>query len=452
MTPAMTELRERGVPVSLERIEGAVRSTPLRPILGRVTRVSGTIVEAALAGARLGEICSLGRNGRGEPLRYGEVVGFRDEVALLSIIGELEGLSAQTPVTRTGSPLRAPVGQGLLGRILDGMGRPLDEAQQGALPIEGHRSVDRRPPDPLSRAQISDALEIGIPAIDGLITVGEGQRVGLFGEPGVGKSMLLSAIARASSADVAVIALVGERGREVSEFVEDALGKEGLAKSVIVAATSDRPAMERLKAPFLATAIAEHFRDQGSKVVLLMDSLTRLARAQREIGLAAGEPPARRAFPPSVFAMMPKLIERAGASATGGSITAFYTVLVEDDGTGDPVAEEARALLDGHIVLSRKLAEGGLFPAIDVLASRSRVMGRIVSENHTRDAERIRSLMSRYSEIELLLRMGEYAKGSDRLADEAIAKQDAIKDFLYRSTGRPVAWRAMRRALSDLAS
>ena len=440
----------KGFAVSLGRVANAVSAAPLRPVIGRVTKVSGTMVEASLAGARLGEVCMLGRRAGKESVRYGEVVGFRDGVALLSMLGEMDGLAAQTPVTPTGAPLRAPVGHGLLGRVIDGLGRPLDEATRGKLNAEGWRNVDTAPPDPLSRAPINKALPLGIPAIDALITTGEGQRVGLFGQPGVGKSTLMSAIAKASSADVAVIAMVGERGREVSEFIEDALGEEGMARSVVVAATSDRPAMERLKAPFLATAIAEHFRDQGLKVVLLMDSLTRLARAQREIGLAAGEPPARRAFPPSVFAMMPRLIERAGNTSSGGSITAFYTILVEDDGVGDPVAEEARSLLDGHIVLSRSLAEAGHFPAIDVLASRSRVMARVVERDHTDDADRIRAMLARHAEIELLLRMGEYAHGSDVLADEAIRKLDSIREFLFRPLDSPLDWPAMRSALSDL--
>ncbi len=441
----------KGFGASLDRLDVAVQSAALRPVIGRVTRVSGTMVEASLAGARLGEVCSLGRRTAGNEMRYGEVVGFRDGVALLSMLGEMDGLASQTPVTPTGAPLRAPVGHGLLGRILDGLGRPLDGAQRGNLNVEGWRNVDRAPPDPLSRAPIVDPMPLGIPSIDALMTTGEGQRVGLFGQPGVGKSTLMSAIAKASSADVAVIAMVGERGREVSEFVDDALGEEGLARSVVIAATSDRPAMERLKAPFLATAIAEHFRDQGLKVVLLMDSLTRLARAQREIGLAAGEPPARRAFPPSVFAMMPRLIERAGKASGGGSITAFYTILVEDDGVGDPVAEEARSLLDGHIVLSRALAEAGRFPAIDALASRSRVMARVADVDHIANADRVRSILARYAEIELLLRMGEYAHGSDPLADEAIRKRDAIQNFLYRSLDAPLDWDVVRAELAELA-
>jgi len=250
----------KGFAASLDRVQKAVEIAPLRPMIGRVTRVSGTMVEVSLAGARLGEVCSLGRRTGSDTIRYGEIVGFRDDAALLSMLGEMDGLASQTPVTPTGAPLRAPVGHGLLGRIIDGLGRPLDLAQRGDMHFEGWRNVDCPPPDPLSRAAIADPMPLGIPSIDGLMTTGEGQRVGLFGQPGVGKSTLMSAIAKASSADVAVIAMVGERGREVSEFVDDALGPDGLARSVVVAATSDRPAMERLKAPFLATAIAEHFR------------------------------------------------------------------------------------------------------------------------------------------------------------------------------------------------
>lgn len=441
-----------GFAASLGNVERAMQAAPLRPVIGRVTRVSGTMVEASLNGARLGEVCMLGRRIGSDSARYGEVVGFKDGVALLSMLGEMDGLASQTPVTPTGAPLRAPVGHGLLGRIIDGLGRPLDRAARGDLFVEGWRNVDSAPPDPLSRAPINQPMPLGIPSIDALMTTGEGQRVGLFGQPGVGKSTLMSAIAKASSADVAVIAMVGERGREVSEFVEDALGPDGLARSVVIAATSDRSAMERLKAPFLATSIAEHFRDQGLKVVLLMDSLTRLARAQREIGLAAGEPPARRAFPPSVFAMMPRLIERAGNSATGGSITAFYTILVEDDGVGDPVAEEARSLLDGHIVLSRSLAEAGRFPAIDPLASRSRVMNRVVSADHIVHADRVRAMLARYADIELLLKMGEYSHGSDPLADEAIHKREAIQSFLYRTLDEPLDWPTVGSELSALVA
>lgn len=442
-----------GPMASIERLDRAGRSAALRPTVGRVSKVSGTIVEAILAGGKLGEICALEDPGlNGEAPRLAEIVGFRDGVALLGVIGEMSGLSSRTRVTPIGAPLSAPAGEGLLGRVLDGLGNALDTRTHGPLDVAEWRPADGVAIDALARRPVTQPMPLGIPAIDAFNTIGEGQRVGLFGEPGTGKSTVVSALAKAASADVAVIAMVGERGREVTEFIQDTLGPEGLAKSVIVAATSDRPAMERIKAPFIAAAIAEYFRDQGKRVLFLMDSLTRLARAQREIGLAAGEPPARRAFPPSVFAMMPKLLERAGVNENGGSITAFYTVLVEDDGMGDPIAEEARSLLDGHIVLSRKLAEAAKFPAIDVLASRSRVMARVVDADHSRAAERVRGLLARYDEIELLLRMGEYAQGSDPMADEAIAKKKRIDAFIHHSLDKSDSWDDIREALSYLAA
>jgi len=442
-----------GPRTSLRRLDHVCQSVPLRPTVGRVSKVSGTIVEAILAGGRLGEICALENPGLdGSPPRLAEIVGFRDGVALLGVIGEMAGLSSRTRVTPTGTPLSAPAGPNLLGRVLDGLGNPLDTKTRGPLDVTEWRAAVTAPTDALERMPVSRPMPLGIPALDALNVIGEGQRVGLFGEPGTGKSTFVSALAKAASADVAVIAMVGERGREVTEFIEDALGPDGLAKSVIVAATSDRPAMERIKAPFIAAAIAEYYRDQGKRVLFLMDSLTRLARAQREIGLAAGEPPARRAFPPSVFAMMPKLIERAGVAPNGGSITGFYTVLMEDDGVGDPIAEEAKSLLDGHVVLSRKLAEAGKFPAIDVLASRSRVMARVVDAGHARAAERMRGLLARYDEIELLVRMGEYARGSDPLADEAINKKDQIDAFIHHPLDKPENWGTIMDALNFLAS
>ena len=451
---ALAENFARLGPVTAARhLERVSQSIPLRPTVGRVSKVSGTIVEAILAGGKLGEICALENPGLdGEAPRLAEIVGFRDGVALLGVIGEMAGLSSRTRVTPTGTPLSAPAGEGLLGRVLDGLGNPLDTKTLGPLAVSAWVTAEGTPTDALERMPVTQAMPMGIPALDALNVIGEGQRVGLFGEPGTGKSTFVSALAKAASADVAVIAMVGERGREVTEFIADTLGPEGLAKSVIVAATSDRPAMERIKAPFIAAAIAEHFRDQGKRVLFLMDSLTRLARAQREIGLAAGEPPARRAFPPSVFAMMPKLIERAGVAPGGGSITGFYTVLVEDDGVGDPVAEEAKSLLDGHVVLSRKLAEAGKFPAIDVLASRSRVMARVVHPDHARAAERMRSLLARYDEIELLLRMGEYARGSDALADEAIDKKQRLDAFIHHSLDKPESWQTIMDALGFLAT
>ncbi len=453
MTALADSVARLGPLAALDRFGQAARTMPLRPVMGRVSKVSGTIVEAVLSGGRLGEICALDEPGEGAgPPRLAEVVGFRDGVALLGVIGDMTGLSSRTRVTPTGVPLSAPVGEGLLGRVLDGLGNPLDTRTRGPLAAADRRPAEAAPTDALARMPVTQAMPLGIPALDALNVIGEGQRVGLFGEPGTGKSTFVSALAKAASADVAVIAMVGERGREVTEFIEDTLGAEGLAKSVIVAATSDRPAMERIKAPFIAAAIAESFRDQGKRVLFLMDSLTRLARAQREIGLAAGEPPARRAFPPSVFAMMPKLIERAGVAPGGGSITGFYTVLVEDDGVGDPIAEEAKSLLDGHVVLSRKLAEAGKFPAVDVLASRSRVMARVVDADHSRAAERVRGLLARYDEIELLLRMGEYARGSDPLADEAIDKKERLDAFIHHALDKPESWQTITDALSFLAT
>ncbi len=444
---------QHGPHISALRLGNVCESVPLRPTVGRVSKVSGTIVEAILAGGKLGEICALENPGlHGSAPRLAEIVGFRDGIALLGVIGEMAGLSSRTRVTPTGTPLSAPAGEAMLGRVLDGLGNPLDTRLRGPLDVAEWRTVDAAPTDALDRMPVIQAMPLGIPALDALNVIGEGQRVGLFGEPGTGKSTFVSALAKAASADVAVIAMVGERGREVTEFIEDALGPEGLAKSVVVAATSDRPAMERIKAPFIAAAIAEYFRDQGKRVLFLMDSLTRLARAQREIGLAAGEPPARRAFPPSVFAMMPKLIERAGVSPGGGSITAFYTVLVEDDGVGDPIAEEAKSLLDGHVVLSRKLAEAGKFPAVDVLASRSRVMARVVEQDHSRAAERVRALLARYDEVELLLRMGEYARGSDAFTDEAIDKKERIDAFIHHSLSKSEDWKTIVDALGFLAS
>jgi type III secretion protein N (ATPase) len=292
--------------------------------------------------------------------------------------------------------------------------------------------VGALPPEPLSRSLITQPVLLGVRSIDGLITCGRGQRIGIFGEPGSGKSTILAEIARNTDADVVVVGLIGERGREVREFIDRQLGPEGLAKAVVVVATSERPAMERVKAAYVATTIAEYFRDQGKGVLLLMDSVTRFARAQREIGLAAGEPPTRRGFPPSLFAALPRLLERSGPSRTG-SITGIYTILVEGDGTLDPVAEEVQSILDGHVILSPELAQKNHFPAVDVLRSRSRLMDVVVSKQHRDDAGRIRDMLSRYNEVELLVRVGEYERGSDKATDEAIAKIGRINAFLRQN-------------------
>jgi type III secretion protein N (ATPase) len=338
-----------------------------------------------------------------------------------------------------------------MGRVLDGLGNPLDTDDKGPLLPECYYPVHADPPDPLRRRIIDRPLSLGLRALDGILTCGEGQRLGLFGAAGAGKSMLLAYLARNARADVGVLALIGERGREVREFIENDLGPEGLARSVVVVATSDRPAMERLKAAYTATAIAEYFRDQGGKVLLMLDSITRFARAQREIGLAAGEPPTRRGFPPSVFSTLPRLLERAGMSHKG-SITGIYTVLVEGDDMTEPVADETRSILDGHIILSRKLAAANHYPAIDVLNSVSRVMNAVAAADHRNNAARLRALLSKYDEVELLVRIGEYQQGTDPATDEAIARIDAVNAFLRQGIHEKSAFEQTLQRLTEVVS
>jgi ATP synthase in type III secretion protein N len=395
-------------------------------VKGRVIQVVGTIVKAVVPTAKVGELCMLRNPGEDFEMEA-EVVGFAKNAALLTPIGDMRGIGSATEVLPTGRMQMVPVGHGLLGRVLDGLGRPMDDG--GPLETERFYPVIADAPDPLTRRIIDRPLELGVRAIDAALTCGEGQRMGIFAAAGGGKSTLLGMLVRGAAVDVTVIALIGERGREVREFIEHELGEEGRAKSVVVCATSDKSSMERTKAAYVATAIAEYFRDQGMKVLFLMDSVTRFARAQREIGLAAGEPPTRRGFPPSVFATLPRLMERVGMNDKG-SITAFYTVLVEGDDMTEPVADETRSILDGHIVLSRKLASANHYPAIDVLASASRVMNAVAEPAHRNDAAALRELMAKYADVELLVKIGEYQRGTDPLADDAIEKHDAIRDFL----------------------
>jgi ATP synthase in type III secretion protein N len=410
------------------RLRQRLRTAELRPVKGRVRRVSGVIVHATVPDVRIGEICRL-RNPRSGRSLWAEVVGFLENGAVLTPIGELAGVSMETEVIPTGEELTIPVGPDLLGRVISPLGEPLDGLPLSSESLNRRRTVHAEPPPPLERDLIEHPLQLGIRAIDGLMTVARGQRIGIFGEPGVGKSTLLASIVRGTDADVVVLGLIGERGREVREFIERQLGPGGRAKSVAVVSTSDRPAMERVKAAHAATSIAEYFRDQGRHVLLLMDSMTRFARAQREIGLAAGEPPTRRGFPPSLFAALPRLLERTGPGR-GGSITALYTVLVEGDGTLDPIAEEVQAILDGHIVLSPELAQRNHFPAIDVVRSRSRLMEIVAAPAHRAAAARVRELLARYMDIEILVRVGEYKTGTDPKSDEALAKIDRINAFL----------------------
>ena len=414
-----------------EVLDRAVEDAQLIDVKGRVVQVVGTIIKASVPGVKVGEICIL-RDPWENVEMQAEVIGFNKETVLLTALGQMTGLSVETEVIPTRRVHMVSVGESLLGRVLDGLGRPIDSDEKGPLLPEGYYPVYADPPNPLERRIISKPISLGVKALDAMLTCGEGQRMGIFAAAGGGKSTLLAQIVRNTEADVTVLALIGERGREVREFIEKDLGPEGLAKSVVVCSTSDRSAMERLKAAYVATSIAEYFRDKGRKVLLLMDSVTRFGRAQREIGLAAGEPPTRRGFPPSVFTELPKLMERAGNSSKG-SITALYTVLVEGDDMTEPIADETRSILDGHIILSRKLAQKNHYPAIDILQSVSRCQNAIIDDDHKRDAAKLRTLLAKYGEVELLLKIGEYRKGADRETDEAIEKNEAVNAFLRQN-------------------
>ncbi|NBS63065.1 MAG: EscN/YscN/HrcN family type III secretion system ATPase [Betaproteobacteria bacterium] len=426
----------------------ALDDTPTLMIKGRVIQVVGTIIKAVVPAVKVGEVCILRNPGEDFEMKA-EVVGFSRDAALLTPLGDMYGISAYTEVTPTGRAHMVPVGDGLLGRVLDGLGRPLDADTAGPLQADRFYPVFADAPDPMRRRIIKNPMPLGVRAIDGLLTCGEGQRMGIFAAAGGGKSTLLGMLVKGAAADVIVIALIGERGREVREFIENELGEEGCRRSVIVCATSDKSSMERAKAAYVATAIAEYFRDQGRKVLFLMDSVTRFARAQREIGLAAGEPPTRRGFPPSVFATLPKLMERVGMNDRG-SITALYTVLVEGDDMTEPIADETRSILDGHIILSRNLAAANHYPAIDILASTSRVQNAVVSQEHRAAAGRLRELMAKYAEVELLVKIGEYKRGGDATTDEAIDKIEVIREFLKQRTDDRSPFASAQAGLSKL--
>jgi ATP synthase in type III secretion protein N len=396
---------------------------------GRLKGAIGTAIRVGGITARIGQTCAL-LDSAGEPTLLAEVVGLADGDVLLAPMGDLRGLSSETEVAVRIGEDQVPVAHALLGRVLDARFNPLDSGPP--IVADARQPLHAPAPSPMARARIETMLETGVRAIDGLLPIGRGQRMGVFAAAGGGKSTLLGMLARQSQADVTVIALIGERGREVREFVEDTLGTEGLARSVVIVATSDRPALERARAAHAATAVAEGFRREGLHVLLLMDSVTRFSRALREIGLSAGEPPVRRGFPPSVFAELPRLFERAGADAHG-AITAIYTVLLEDE-EDDPVGEEVRSLLDGHIYLSRKLAAKGHYPAIDVLASQSRLFGQLAPAEQRRAAVYLRSCLAKLDEIELLVQLGDYKPGQDALADKALAAREDIDGFLRQSS------------------
>ncbi|MCW7540288.1 type III secretion system ATPase SctN [Aquabacterium sp. A7-Y] len=412
-------------------MEAELASASMVTRAGKVSEVVGTLMRVSGLEAKLGELCHL-LDASGEVMQVAEVVGFSGGRTILSPFGSILGVSAgNTRVVGTGQVLSVPVGDRLLGRVIDSLGQPIDG--KGEIRCSEQRPVFALPPSPMDRALIEHPLPTGVKIIDGLLTLGQGQRMGIFAPAGVGKSTLMGMLARGTQCDISVIALIGERGREVREFIEIIMGESGMARSVVVCATSDRSSIERAKAAHVATAVAEYFRDRGLRVLLMMDSLTRFARAQREIGLAAGEPPARRGYPPSVFAEIPRLLERAGMGATG-SITALYTVLAEDESNSDPIAEEVRGILDGHMILSRRIAARNQYPAIDVLGSLSRVMSQIVPAEHQGAAGKLRKLMAKYDELETLLQMGEYKPGNDPLADEAVQKIEAIRAFLNQAT------------------
>lgn len=396
---------------------------------GKVVKVVGLTVESLGPEAKLGDVCIISSTDQSRQVRA-EVVGFRENRVLLTPYEEVTGIGIGDMVEVCSEALKVPVGEELLGMALDGLGRPLDGSE---LQVSAYYDVNAVPPDPMDRVLIRDVLPLGVKAIDGMLTLGKGQRIGIFAGSGVGKSTLLGMIARNTKADINVIALIGERGREVKEFIEHDLGEEGMRRSVLVIATSDKPALIRKKAAQTATAIAEYFRDQGKDVLLMLDNLTRFSMAQREIGLAAGEPPVSRGYPPSVYAEMPKLLERAGNGAVG-SITGIYTVLVDGDDFNEPISDTARGILDGHIILSRKLGHKNHYPAIDVLQSISRVMSAVATKEHKQLASKLKSTLATYTEAEDLINIGAYKAGSNPEIDEAIQKNAAINGFLRQGT------------------
>lgn len=424
------------------------KSKPIQ-LIGKVQKVVGLVLESDGPRAPIGEICYL-RDADGRIFNQAEIVGFKEGNKILSmVLGSLENIAPGTEIVSTGKPFQVKLSNHLLGRVIDGLGRPIDG--KPSFPIHQKRSIYAAPPNPLTRKIISEPLYTGIRAIDGLLSLGRGQRAGIFAGSGVGKSTLLGMIAKNTSADINVIALVGERGREVKEFIENELGEEGLMKSVVVCATSDQPALVRVKAALLATTISEYFRDQGLDVMLMMDSVTRLAMAQREVGLAIGEPPTTRGYTPSVFSLMQQTMERAGTSDKG-SVTALYTVLVDGDDFNEPISDSARGILDGHIMLSRKMASLGHYPAIDVLESVSRVMNKVIFDDHSIAARKVKQLMANYRRSEDLITIGAYQKGTNPDTDKAIQMHDQINAFLRQNIDESTSWEDTVEMLLELAN
>lgn len=447
MTVSQTDNAES---TGLEQIHNVLDQVNLLTFRGSVVRVAGLTVESSGPPVGLGQLCSIRLNPDGRDAREvtAEVVGFRGSNLILLPLERIEGIRPGDAVTAQAGQRELTVGPALLGRVLDGLGNPID----GKGPLSGaKKSLDAGSPPPLDRQKITEPLPLGIRSIDGLLTCGKGQRVGIFAGSGLGKSVLLGEIANSSEADVNVVALVGERGREVREFLEENLGAEGLTRSVVIVAASDAPPIQRVKAGFAAVTIAEYFRDRGKDVLLMMDSLTRFAQAQREIGLAAGEPPATKGYCPSVFSLMPRLIERLGRS-DGGSITGIITVLVEADDLTDPVADSARSLLDGHIVLSRRLADRGHYPAVDILQSVSRLMPAVVTAAHRQAAGKFKQIYATYTDAEDLINIGAFSPGSNRRIDKAVALIDRINDFLVQPVRERTDFNTTAKRLSEITA
>ena len=427
-------------------IETLACVNPIQAV-GCVTRVSGLIVESQGPTVKVGSVCSIDP-GEGLPRIKAEVIGFNQECALLMPLEEIRGIASGSRVSAEDQDAGTDVGQGLLGRVIDGLGNPIDG--KGPIAVEARYPIYANPVNPLSRQRIRRPLDTGIRALNGLLTIGCGQRIGIFAGSGVGKSTLLGMIARQSMADVNVVALIGERGKELNDFIEKDLGEEGLRRSVVVVATSDKPPLIRMRGAFIATAIAEYFRDRGSQVLLMMDSVTRFAMAQREVGLAAGEPPTTRGYTPSVFTLLPRLLERAGTTSGKGSITGLYTVLVEGDDMNDPIADATRGILDGHTVLSRDLADRNHYPAIDVLASISRTMIDLVTPEHRKYAGRLKEVLATYGKVEDLINIGAYAAGSNPEVDYAISMKERIDAYLKQDINESVNLETSVRQLGGL--
>lgn len=432
--------------INIEKYEHLMHE-PFYQKLGKVSKIVGLTIESIGPDAKLNDLCKIYSPDKSQTM-FAEVVGFKDSRVLLMPFENVDGIGPECIVENTEKPLEVKVGNGILGHTLDGLGNPMEG---DIVDLTDTYPVEAAPPDPMKRVIINQVLPLGVKAVDGLLTVGKGQRIGIFAGSGVGKSTLLGMFARNTKADINVIALIGERGREVREFIERDLGPEGMKRSVLVVATSDKPALIRNKAAKTATAIAEYFRDQGKDVLLMMDSLTRFSMAQREIGLASGEPPVTRGYPPSVYSEMPKLLERAGM-AEKGSITGLYTVLVDGDDFNEPITDTARSILDGHIILSRKLGHKNHYPAIDILQSISRCMSQISTKEHKKMAGRLKNVLATYNEAEDLINIGAYKKGSNKNIDYAISKIDAVNAFLMQQTDEKYSFEEELKMLFDIFS